>query len=289
MGLGEQLREARLRLNLTPSQVGAKTHMKVSFIEAIEREDFAKLPAPIYAKGFIRMYASHVGLDAAPLIAEYVERFAAQKTTARVPERIVRAEPIVEPVPATPVAPEEVPPADASPPEPGPAGSIEPAAAVPAPASATAPEADPDLFTELRRSGPERASLKAGLGLGPDERGETPVVAEVGATMRSFYEEAASVARQATSRVKVPRLPSPGQAWGRLKTAVREGFRMPSFRLTDLTPKHYLVLVGVLILLLFILSSASRCVRKATAATEPSAHSQRTALVALEPPDAYVD
>ena len=79
MALGETLREARLRKNLTSSQVAAATRMKVQVVEAIEREDFSKVAAPIYGKGFIRLYAEEVGLDAAPLIEEYVTRFVSSK------------------------------------------------------------------------------------------------------------------------------------------------------------------------------------------------------------------
>ena len=63
MALGEQLRKARLERNLRPSEVAAATRMKVQIVEALEQEDFSKMAAPIYGKGFIRMYAEHVGLD----------------------------------------------------------------------------------------------------------------------------------------------------------------------------------------------------------------------------------
>jgi len=80
MALGETLREARLRKKLTASQIAAATRMKVQVVEAIEREDFSKVAAPIYGKGFIRLYAEQVGLDATPLIEEYVTRFVSSKT-----------------------------------------------------------------------------------------------------------------------------------------------------------------------------------------------------------------
>ena len=72
MALGEQLRNARLAMKLRPSEVAAATRMKVQIVEALEREDFSKIAAPIYGKGFIRMYAQHVGLDAKPLIDDYL-------------------------------------------------------------------------------------------------------------------------------------------------------------------------------------------------------------------------
>lgn len=76
MALGRQLREARLSRNLTASQVAAATRMTTQMVEAIEIEDFKRMAAPIYAKGFIRLYAEYVGLDPRPLIQEYLASFA---------------------------------------------------------------------------------------------------------------------------------------------------------------------------------------------------------------------
>jgi hypothetical protein len=75
MALGEQLRNARLKKNETTSQVAAATQMMAQIVEDIEREDFSRISAPIYAKGFIKLYARYVGLDSQPLIDEYVARF----------------------------------------------------------------------------------------------------------------------------------------------------------------------------------------------------------------------
>jgi hypothetical protein len=40
----------------------------------MEADDFGALSAPVYAKSFIKMYATYLGLDAAPLVEEYVEQ-----------------------------------------------------------------------------------------------------------------------------------------------------------------------------------------------------------------------
>ncbi len=74
MSLGEKLCNARLAKKETTSQVAAATRMKVQIVEDLEKEDFRRLAAPIYAKGFIKLYAEHVGLDAKPLIDEYMAR-----------------------------------------------------------------------------------------------------------------------------------------------------------------------------------------------------------------------
>lgn len=75
MSLGEKLCNGRLAMKQTTSEVAAATRMKVQTVEYLEREEFNKIPAPIYAKGFIKLYAEHVGLDPQPLIDEYMGRF----------------------------------------------------------------------------------------------------------------------------------------------------------------------------------------------------------------------
>ena len=75
MKLGDELRKARLAKKLTTSQIAAATRMKVQVVEALEREDFSSIAAPIYSKGFIKLYAEYVGLDPKPLIEDFTERF----------------------------------------------------------------------------------------------------------------------------------------------------------------------------------------------------------------------
>ena len=75
MALGEKLKKARLDRGLTTSEIAAVTRMKVQMVEDLEKEDFSKVAATIYGKGFIRLFAEQVGLDSAPLIEEYLTRF----------------------------------------------------------------------------------------------------------------------------------------------------------------------------------------------------------------------
>lgn len=81
MALGEKLRSARIARKQSTSDVATATQMSVHVVEALEREDFSRISAPIYAKGFIRLYARHVGVDPEPLVGEYVSVFAGRDTT----------------------------------------------------------------------------------------------------------------------------------------------------------------------------------------------------------------
>ena len=69
--VGETLRNARLAKGVTASQAALVTRIKVQTIECLENDDFSKLAAPIYCKGFIKIYAEYLGLDPAPLIDQY--------------------------------------------------------------------------------------------------------------------------------------------------------------------------------------------------------------------------
>jgi len=71
--LGQILKEAREKKHVTASQAAAATRMKIQIVEALERDDFSRIAAPMYARGFIKLYAEYLGLDPAPLIREYVE------------------------------------------------------------------------------------------------------------------------------------------------------------------------------------------------------------------------
>ncbi len=76
--LGEQLKAARKAKKVTESEAGAATRVLRQIIVAMENDDFSEMPAPTYAKGFIRLYAEYLGLDPEPLVAEYLEKHAQQ-------------------------------------------------------------------------------------------------------------------------------------------------------------------------------------------------------------------
>lgn len=72
MALGETLRKAREAMGLTEAEVADRTHIMSSMVREIEAEDYHRFSAPIYGKGFIKLYAKFVGLDPAPLVAEFL-------------------------------------------------------------------------------------------------------------------------------------------------------------------------------------------------------------------------
>lgn len=72
-GVGTILREARNRRKVELSEVEAATRIRFRFLRAIEDEEWDVLPGGVYTRGFIRTYASFLGLDADRLVEDYRE------------------------------------------------------------------------------------------------------------------------------------------------------------------------------------------------------------------------
>jgi cytoskeletal protein RodZ len=63
------LRDARVTAGLSVVDVERDTRINRTYIEAIESGRFTDLPAPVYARGFVRSYARYLGLDPEAAVA----------------------------------------------------------------------------------------------------------------------------------------------------------------------------------------------------------------------------
>ena len=222
---GNTLRTAREAKGLTISQIAESTHMMASIVQDMENENFTRIVAPIYGRGFVKLYCEAVGLDPKPLVAEFMEIYNGnrvptirERPVAAAPEQnppsTPEPEPQPEPVPqaaftATPEPiPEPPPPAAATPvtlpetPEPsadlGPlfGGSAEPAEEPPA---------------EPVRETPPQASAE------PPEAPQTPA--------RTLSRYASPLQEEPKeSRIKLPSISIPPSFWRLLMLAVVAGF-----------------------------------------------------------------
>ncbi len=61
--LGRLLRETRVYKGATLADAQQATKIRQSFLQALENEDYSVLPPPFYIRGFIKTYASFLGLD----------------------------------------------------------------------------------------------------------------------------------------------------------------------------------------------------------------------------------
>src|SRR5450759_5952936 len=66
--VGAVLAPKRGERGLTIEQVAAATRIRAEHLSALEADEPGRLPAPVYAKGYLRTYARHVGLDPEPLV-----------------------------------------------------------------------------------------------------------------------------------------------------------------------------------------------------------------------------
>jgi transcriptional regulator with XRE-family HTH domain len=72
---GKTLRLAREAKGYTISQLAEATRMIHQTIEDLENENFNRIAAPIYGRGFVKLYCEAVGLDPKPMVAEFMEIF----------------------------------------------------------------------------------------------------------------------------------------------------------------------------------------------------------------------
>jgi helix-turn-helix protein len=69
--IGSDLRRARTRREIDLTEVEAATRIRGRFLRAIEDEEWDVLPGGVYTRGFIRTYASFLGLDGERLAEDY--------------------------------------------------------------------------------------------------------------------------------------------------------------------------------------------------------------------------
>lgn len=73
--LGTHLRQARERAGLSVGELSARTKIRGSILDAMERGDFRRLPAGVLGRGFLRAYSREVGLDPEATVREYTAEF----------------------------------------------------------------------------------------------------------------------------------------------------------------------------------------------------------------------
>jgi curved DNA-binding protein CbpA len=71
---GESLRKAREERGVSLQDIAAATKIGVRFLEYIEGDRHADLPAVVYLRGFVQQYAHHLGLDSRRTADSYLIR-----------------------------------------------------------------------------------------------------------------------------------------------------------------------------------------------------------------------
>src|SRR6476646_7442516 len=69
---GARLKSAREQRGVSLRQIAGATRISMTALEALERDDFSRLPGGIFSRAFIRAYAIEVGLDPEATVAEFL-------------------------------------------------------------------------------------------------------------------------------------------------------------------------------------------------------------------------
>lgn len=70
---GSWLRRQREVREITLREIADSTKISLRYLEAFERDELEALPAPVFARGFLRQYAAYVGLDPDEAVNSFIQ------------------------------------------------------------------------------------------------------------------------------------------------------------------------------------------------------------------------
>ena len=77
---GPAIKARRESAGLTIRNVADMTKIGSRYLEYIESEQFERLPARPYLRGFLLLYAQALGCDSERMVADYLKRYEAAKS-----------------------------------------------------------------------------------------------------------------------------------------------------------------------------------------------------------------
>lgn len=159
--LGQQLRQIREAQGISLEEIAQKTHIKIPYLKALEEGDSHALPSRTQMRGFLRLYASVLGVNLEDLQASAEEPLIEQDET-RAPDEAETLETVEEEPDPQPTAPSEEP--SVSPDTVEPSGVASSAAqpelaSPPPPESPTADLTAAEIFTALGQQLQQRRDL----------------------------------------------------------------------------------------------------------------------------------
>lgn len=83
--VGEQLRLGREQRQLSVTEIANSTNIKSDYIRAMEDGHWSTFSAPVYIKGFVRTYATHLKLDVGSVVIQLEEELRANPDLAEPP------------------------------------------------------------------------------------------------------------------------------------------------------------------------------------------------------------
>ncbi|MDD4169111.1 MAG: DUF4115 domain-containing protein [Desulfotomaculaceae bacterium] len=93
MEIGQRLKEVREKKGIALEDAERETKIRRKYLQALEEEQFQVLPGSVYAKAFLKTYASFLGLDASEILDFYKKNFAEQavlETSGKIAKKAAR-------------------------------------------------------------------------------------------------------------------------------------------------------------------------------------------------------
>ncbi len=87
--LGQRLHQKRLLRKQTLEEIAQELKIKPTFLAAIEKGEYHKLPSPAYAQGFVRNYASYLGLPKAETTVLFKREFDEKRAMKVLPDAMI--------------------------------------------------------------------------------------------------------------------------------------------------------------------------------------------------------
>jgi transcriptional regulator with XRE-family HTH domain len=76
---GPLLRQIREAIGVELREIAERSKIGMAYLQSLESENFGKLPAAVYMRGFLAEYARALGLDAERVKQTYLARFRAAR------------------------------------------------------------------------------------------------------------------------------------------------------------------------------------------------------------------
>ncbi|MCX5849065.1 MAG: DUF4115 domain-containing protein [Deltaproteobacteria bacterium] len=81
----QELKAAREAMGLSLADIFQRTRISVTYLQAIENNDFHLLPTSAYSKNFIKTYARTLGIDSEPILVKYADYLNSRKRMQSLP------------------------------------------------------------------------------------------------------------------------------------------------------------------------------------------------------------
>jgi len=88
--VGEKFRDERIKKGYVLEEVSKATKIRLSFLQAIEKGEYKKLPSSTYAYGFVRNYARFLGLPEHETLAIFKREYDEEKFLKVLPEGLAK-------------------------------------------------------------------------------------------------------------------------------------------------------------------------------------------------------